>query len=413
MLNRPTQWVFTLFLVLALNGCGGGGQSSGDNSSSVSSSSASSSSAAQTGGDDTSPRLALADIQLPDNSRFFLGADLSYVNEMEDCGVQYQRDGAFEDPYTLFADAGTNLVRVRLWHTPDWTQYSDLTDVIETLTRAKNAGMPVLLDFHYSDTWADPEKQITPAAWEHLQNDTQALGEALYDYTFGTLTALNSLGLLPEMVQVGNETNNEILQPEDAANSGGIDWARNALLLNKGLQAVADFNREHGTQVERILHIAQPENAQWWFGQAQAAGITDFDIIGLSYYGKWSTVKVDRVGDSISTLRSTYNKDVMIVETAYPWTLQGFDQASNVLGADSLLAEYEATPEGQLQYMIDLTDQVASAGGLGVVYWEPAWVSSQCATLWGTGSHWENAAFFDSGNNNVALPAMSIFSITQ
>ncbi|WP_083608096.1 glycoside hydrolase family 53 protein [Teredinibacter haidensis] len=357
--------------------------------------------------------LQISDLQLPQSGRFYLGADLSYVNEMEDCGAEYRIDNEQKDPFDLFSEVGSNLVRVRLWHNPNWTRYSNLADVTKTIRRAKESGMQVLLDFHYSDTWADPEKQYIPAGWVDLYDDTDALGQALYEYTYTVLAGLQQQNLLPEMVQVGNETNNEILQPQDTMNVESINWPRNAALLNKGLQAVADFNVANETQIDRVLHIAQPENALLWFDQALTAGVTDFDIIGLSYYGKWSTYKVGSVGEAISDLRNTYGKDVMIVETSYPWTLENYDQASNVLGEDSLLAGYPATPQGQLQYIIDLTAQTINAGGLGVIYWEPAWVSTSCNTLWGTGSHWENATFFNAGDNNNALPAIKIYSITQ
>lgn len=341
---------------------------------------------------------------------FYLGADFSYVNEMEDCGARYRIDGKVADPFRLFARAGSNLVRVRLWHNPDWTSYSHLDDVKKTLRRAREAGMHLLLDFHYSDTWADPEKQFIPAAWAGLYDDTPALAQAVYDYTHGVLAELHSEKLLPEMVQIGNEINSEILQLKERMDAEHIDWPRNAELINAGLRAVADFNREHDTRVKRMLHIAQPENALRWFPQAAQAGVDDYDLIGLSYYAKWSQFSLDTLGEAIGQLRSEINKPVMVVETAYPWTLENFDDANNILGEDSLIAGYPATPRGQLKYLLGLRREVKKAGGLGVVYWEPAWVSTGCSTPWGKGSHWENATFFDAGNNNEALPAFEFFN---
>ncbi|WP_250463362.1 glycoside hydrolase family 53 protein [Microbulbifer litoralis] len=341
---------------------------------------------------------------------FYTGADLSYVNEMEDCGASFRTNGAKADPFRIFADAGANLVRVRLWHNPDWTDYSGFDDAAKTLRRAKRAGLPVLLDFHYSDTWADPDKQYVPAAWKHLLGDTPALGDALYDYTFRTLEALQRRDLVPEMVQVGNETNSEILQARESMQSESIDWARNSALLDRGLQAVADFNRKYDRHVQRMLHIAQPENALNWFPEADRHLQQDYELIGLSYYGKWSEYGVDSLGDAIAQLRQRFDKEVMVVETAYPWTLQNFDSAGNLLGEDSLLPGYPATPEGQRRYLDDLADTVKNAGGAGVVYWEPAWVSTECKTRWGTGSHWENAGMFDPANGNDTLPAMEFFS---
>jgi len=341
---------------------------------------------------------------------FYAGADLSYVNEMEDCGARFQVNGETRDPVQIFADAGTNLVRVRLWHNPQWTDYSNFEDAARMLARARQAGLPVLLDFHYSDTWADPEKQIVPAAWEPMVDDTAALGDALYRYTFDSLAELQRRGLLPDMVQVGNETNNEILQTAESMQHETIDWPRNAALLDRGLQAVADFNRQHNTRVQRMLHIAQPENALNWFVDAEKYLQQDYELIGISYYGKWSEYSVSSVGDAIAELRENYGKDVIIVETSYPWTLKNYDQADNVLGGDSLVPGYPATPKGQLRYLDDLANTVKNAGGIGVVYWEPAWVSTQCKTLWGTGSHWENAGMFDPAQNNEPLPSLAFFS---
>ena len=333
--------------------------------------------------------------------------DLSYVNEMEDCGATYRLNGQPRDAYEIFRDTGHNLVRVRIWNDAEWTQYSDLDDVRETIRRVRAAGMQVLLDFHYSDDWADGDKQYIPRAWENIAT-TDALAEALYDYTLETLRALDRDGLMPEMVQVGNETNKEILgrRDWDWANRR-IDWQRNATLLNAGILAVREAGRRSAIKPLVMLHIAQPENVEPWFEAAAAAGVNDFDFIGVSYYRKWSTQSLEGLGQVINRLRHRYSADVILVETSYPWTQDSADAAANLLGPDTLLEGYPATPEGQLRYMTDVTQTVISAGGVGVVYWEPAWVSTRCSTRWGAGSHWENATFFDFHRGNETLPAAS------
>lgn len=345
--------------------------------------------------------------------RFYTGADLSYVNEMEACGATYREQGKKVDPFALFAQKGAQLVRVRLWHNADWTNYSDLDDVSKTLQRAKDNHMKTLLDFHYSDSWTDPEKQFIPKAWAQI-TDANELAKALYDYTTETLAALDKKGLLPDMVQVGNETNIEILQPEQTLVHGIPNWQRNALLFNSGIKAVRDYSaaavKKDGKKIEIVLHIAQPENALWWFKQAKKNGVTDFDIIGLSYYPQWSEYKLPQLPDAIRELKSTYQKDVMIVETAYPWTLKNFDRAGNVLNKKALQPDFPATAKGQLMYLLTLTQLIKKAGGLGVIYWEPAWVSTRCKTLWARGSHWENASFFDATRHNNALPAFLFFN---
>jgi arabinogalactan endo-1,4-beta-galactosidase len=328
---------------------------------------------------------------------FFYGADLSYVNEMEDCGAIYKnRNNATEDPFTIFKEAGANLVRVRLWHNPTWTNYSNYEDVKKTINRAKSEGMKVLLDFHYSDTWADPSKQEIPAAWLSEINNIEALGTLLYDYTYQTLNNLSNENLLPDIVQVGNEINGMILQQGELV--WPIDWERNAALLNKGIKAVRDISQAKNETIEIMLHIAQPENGLWWFEQASQNGVTDFDWIGLSYYPLWSTYNLNNVSTPLNTLINTYNKRLMIVETAYPFTLENADSANNILGDDALIDGYPATQQGQLDYLNKLKMIVEDSGGEGIIYWEPAWVSTNCSTLWGQGSHWDNATLFDLNN---------------
>ncbi|WP_299177942.1 arabinogalactan endo-1,4-beta-galactosidase [uncultured Brevundimonas sp.] len=339
---------------------------------------------------------------------FYFGADLSYVNEMEDCGAIYRKDGQARDPYALFAELGTNLVRVRIWNDAEWTDYSDLDDVRETIRRARAAGMEVLLDFHYSDDWADGDKQIVPKAWRSIRDDTPALSKAVYDYTFETLRALDAEGLMPDQVQVGNETNPEMMGELDwKTTRPGIDWERNAALFNAGIKAVRDAGAQSSIQPLVMLHIAQPENVEPWFADAWKHGVTDFDLIGVSYYRKWSTQGLDGLEQTINRLRHRYPAEVVVVETAYPFTTDSADDSPNLLGEDSLLPGYPATYEGQRQYMHDLTQRVKFAGGVGVVYWEPAWVSTPCSTRWGQGSNWENATYFDWRRGNEPTPAAS------
>ncbi len=337
-----------------------------------------------------------AAISYPD---FFFGADLSYVNEVEECGAVYLEDGVAKDPFELFASHGTNLVRARLWHNPDWTDYSTLPDVTETFRRARDAGMHTLLDFHYSDNWADPGRQEIPAAWVDLE-DPNELAEALYQYTFDTLVELHGQGLMPDFVQVGNETNPGMLKTIVRN-----DWPRDAVLFNAGIKAVRDAALATGTSPRIVLHVAQPENTGWWFQEAAAHGVTDYDVIGISYYPQWSDFSISGLASQVAFLRETYGKDVMVVEAGYPWTTDAaVETASNVLTQGQ--RGYDMTPAGQLVFMQDLTQALMNSGANGVVYWEPAWVSTECVTRWGQGSHWENAAFFDFQNGNEVLPVM-------
>lgn len=326
-----------------------------------------------------------------DAQEFYFGADLSYVNEMEDCGAKYSYKGE-SDPFKIFAKSGHNLMRVRIWVNPDWTNYSNYQDVVKTLTRAKAAGMQTLLDFHYSDDWADGDKQLAPKAWANLDEDAQA--KALYEYTYKTLMDLAALGLMPHMVQVGNETNGEILSSLEKAKNP-INWARNAKLFNAGIKGVRDAAAQSAIKPKIMLHIAQPENVEYWFDKASENGVNDYDIIGISYYKKWSKFSPEQFGQTVKTAKEKFGKDVILVETAYPFTTESLDENTNLMGADSSFPKWGVSVRGQLNYLKDMAQLTIDNGGIGLVYWEPAWVSTKCKTRWGMGSNWENATFFD------------------
>ena len=334
------------------------------------------------------------------------GVDLSYVNELDDCGVVYRLGGVEKDPYQIFSELGANVVRLRLWHTPTNdpfpTDYSGIEDVKRGIARAKRLNMRVLLDFHYSDTWADPGRQLIPEAWRHAES-MEEQAELLFTYTAETLLSLSREGLWPDFVQIGNEINSEMLRQRPVEEGDTIDWHRQVTFVNAGLLAVQAIERATGESTRTIIHIAQPENVEWWFDSALAAGLVDFDIIGISYYPKWSRLPFEQIDFAVDTFRRRYGHDVVIVETAYPWTMRWNDNRHNILWTDSVLQSYPATRRGQRDYLIDLMSGVLRGGGLGVVYWEPAWVSSKCrhSDSDAAGSSWENATFFTFDRNNV------------
>ena len=337
----------------------------------------------------------------------FAGVDLSYVNEMEACGAEFRVQGQKRDPHELFAAAGANLVRLRLWNAPDWTNYSNEADVTRAIERAHKAGMKVLLDFHYSDDWADPQKQTIPAAWAADIDNSDKLAAHVYEYTRDVLGRLSARGQLPYMVQVGNEINTQLLRAADTKGEP-IDWARNAKVLNAGVRAVREARAADGSSPRVMLHVAQPENVEPWFAAAVAAGVRDFDYIGVSYYPKWSSLDMKPAEAALARVVKRFSRPIIIVEVSYPFTLQDAgDKAPNLLGEDSLHPGYPATLRGQQRFMNDVVQMTLRVGGVGVVYWEPAWVSTKCATRWGTGSHWENATLFDFRKKNELTPAVN------
>ena len=336
-------------------------------------------------------------------STFAMGSDLSYINEVQDYGGVYKDSGVVADPSTIFRNHGNNVVRVRLWNNPQWQAalnngrlYNDLYDVEKTISRAKAQGMAVNLDLHYSDTWADPNNQNIPAAWVGL--DLATLKDSVYNYTLFVLDYFKSRNLTPEMIQIGNETNQGMLWPTGKVVNN--DFTSFAVLLNSGIKAVRDFSATSAIKPQVILHVAQLQNADFYANGVTQAGVTDFDILGISHYVDYTTItSMGQVSQDIGALKAKYNKKIMIVETSYPWTTLNADSYPNT--TTKAFPGYPLTPQGQYQYLKDLTQQVILGGGSGIMYWEPGWITSSLRDLWGTGSSWDNNTFFDFSGNTL------------
>ena len=340
-------------------------------------------------------------------TKFVMGADLSYVNQILDHGGVYKDSGKVADPYLVFKKHGANVIRFRLFHNPVWTKeaygtegtqmYSDFIDVRKGIEKAKAAGLKVCLDFHFSDTWAGTANQVIPDAWLSLSLTT--LHDSLYNYTYKVLSKLGDAGIMPDYVQPGNEINPGLLLPF------GNRWNGNEsdmiYLLNGAISAIRAASSSNTIKPRIIIHIAQPENVREWLYGLSEKGLTDYDIIGISYYYMWSTVTLDKVSNSVSMLNTTFSKDVMIMETTYPWTTGYADNYNNIINTSLLNARYPATETGQYNYFHALTQEVIDGGGAGIFAWEPAWITSQMKDKWGTGSSWECNTFFDFEGNTI------------
>lgn len=355
-----------------------------------------------------------------DDPDFYFGSDLSYVNQILDHGGVYKDNNVVKTPYQIFKEHGNDLVRLRIWHNPVWTKevydpdgdqlYNDLFDVEEAIASSKEQGMKVLLDFHYSDTWADPGNQEIPAAWLNIK-DIDVLRDSVYNYTFKTLSYLEGKGLLPEFVQIGNETNCGMMYEYDeskvigfpASNICDDQWVNLRTVINSGIKAVRDASANSIIKTKIILHVADPVNVDWWFDDVISAGVNDFDIVGFSYYPLWHTgVSIAQLSDRIAGFKSKYNKDIMILEVAYPWTNSGNDSYNNLFGSQTPISGFPYTQQGQLSIMKAIAQEVIDGGGIGIIYWEPAWITSDLRDLWNTGSSWENSTFFDFNGNVIA-----------
>lgn len=351
--------------------------------------------------------------------KFCMGNDLSVVNQVEEHGGLFSDSGVASDPYTILKKHGANLVRLRLWHNPQWTRdvygasgtklYNDLSDVEESMSRARQNNMEVCLDFHFSDTWADAGNQQVPAAWADIKS-LEVLKDSIYNYTFKVLSYLKGKGLMPYMVQLGNEINCGICYSGTQSGFPNLNccnnhWSDLGSVINSAIKAVRDASAGQSKSVLIALHIADPASAEWFFEKITTDGaVSDFDVIGYSYYPLWHTsVKLSNISYITGRLREKFGKKVMIFETAYPWTADGNDNYTNLLGGQPAITGYPFTPEGQLNMMKALTQEVIDGGGTGIIYWEPAWITSQMKDLWGTGSSWENATFFDFSGNTLPV----------
>ncbi len=350
---------------------------------------------------------------------FAMGVDLSYVNQVEDHGGIYRDSNQVKDPFAILKSVGANTVRVRLWHNPLWVRevygnpstplYSGFDDAAKTIRRARNLGIAVLLDFHYADTWADPGHQQPPAAWENITS-LAVLKDSVYNYTFSVLKRLDALGLMPEMVQIGNEINCGLMITGTKSgfpvlNGCNGSWQNLGAVLNSGIKAVRDAAVASSVKPRIALHVADPKNLEWWFSKAVSdGGVTDFDIIGFSWYPLWHTdIAFAALPALVKKMKTTYNKKVMILETAYPWSTAGADNYNNLFGSQTPLTGYPFTQQGQLDFMVRLTQEMITAGASGIFYWEPAWITSGLKDNWGTGSSWENATFFDFQGNKLPV----------
>ena len=207
------------------------------------------------------------------------------------------------------------------------------------------------------------------------------------------------------MVQVGNEINTQMLRPAETKGEP-IDWARNAKILNAGIRAVREARAADGTSPKVMLHVAQPENVEPWFAAATAAGVRDFDYIGVSYYPKWSSFDMPQAERALAAIR----RDSRLTSSSWRFRIPSrcatrATRRPTCWVKTRCIAAILRRPRGQQHFMNDVVQMTLRVGGVGVVYWEPAWVSTRCATRWGTGSHWENATLFDFRKGNELTPA--------
>ena len=308
---------------------------------------------------------------VPDLSEdFALGMDVSSVIALENAGVKYYGfDGAERDLFDILAENSVNYIRVRVWNDPfdaEGNGYGggncDINTAIAIGKRATEHGMKLLVDFHYSDFWADPSKQMVPKAWKGKR--TTAKVTLLGEYTRDSLTLLKEAGVDVGMVQLGNESNNGL--------AGEKSFSTMAKLMASGAAAV----REVYPEALICVHFANPENADNYYSYAAklAEAELDYDVFATSYYPYWHGT-LDNLKTVLSTIQQQYGKQVMVAETSYAYTIEDGDFSGNSIGeGGAYLKPYPFTLQGQVNHVADVIEAMHEIGGIGVFYWEGAWV---------------------------------------
>ncbi|ENB7665214.1 glycoside hydrolase family 53 protein [Enterobacter cloacae] len=361
---------------------------------------------------------------------FIKGADISTLLEAEQHGAKfYNQNGQQQDAIAILKANGVNYVRLRLWVDPQDASgktygggSNNLENTIALAKRVKAQGLKLLLDFHYSDFWTDPGKQFKPKAWEKM--DYPQLKTAIHDYTRDTIARFKKEGVLPDMVQIGNEINGGMLWPEGKSwGQGGGEFDRLAGLLNAAISGLKE-NLTGGEQVKIMLHLAEGtknDTFRWWFDEIAKRDVP-FDIIGLSMYTYWNG-PISALKANMDDISKRYNKDVIVVEAAYGYTLDNCDNAENSFQAkEEKDGGYPGTVQGQYDYIHDLMQSVIDVPdhrGKGIFYWEPTWIAVPGTTWatkagmkyihdeWKEGNARENQALFDC--QGKVLPSITVF----
>lgn len=337
------------------------------------------------------------------------GADISFTLQEEALGTKLSDNGQSRPIEQILRRHGANYIRLRVWVNPP-AGTSDLPAALKLAARAHAAGMKVLLDLHYSDTWADRKHQLTPAAWTAL--GPEALQAQVESYTRQTVAAFAAQGTPVDTVQIGNEITMGMLWPTGQIYRNGAErWTEFTDLLKAGAKGVKEAVASRPPAV--MIHVdtgGDTNGSAYFFDHLQQHGVP-FDLIGLSYYPFWHGSLAD-LSRNVDNLASRYGKDVVVAETSYPWTQQSGDGTTLVSSAGALpeAARFPPTPQGQASYYQALTQvlrQVPGGHGAGFLVWEPGWLPGVAAEK-GMGDPYNNLTLFDW--QGKGLPALQAFA---
>lgn len=361
--------------------------------------------------------------------KFVKGMDLSTLLELERCGAKYYDNGEERDLLAIMKSYDVDTIRIRLWNDP-WSETgesygageNDLKTSLEIAKRVTAAGFGVLLNFHYSDFWADPGKQIKPKTWADY--GVKELEQAVYDYTLESMQTFLDAGVNITMVQVGNELSNGLLWPEGKV----PNYDNIATFVNAGIRAV----RKADAAIPVMIHLDNGGNNalyREWFDNFTKRG-EDFEIIGLSYYPFWHG-SLQMLNDNMNDIAERYGKDLVIAEVSMGYTMEDYknyeklsDEERKGYATRPALVEkieYPMTKQGQYDFMEDFLNRIShikGGKGKGFFYWEPAWIPVP-GSGWATpaslkymndpgpcGNEWANQALFDYDGN--ALPTLAL-----
>ena len=317
-------------------------------------------------------------------AEYAVGADLSFLKQAEDQGTIFKENGQAKPGLQIFRDHGYNWIRLRLFHTTTRLP-NNLEYTIASAKAARAVGFKFLLDYHYSDTWADPGKQTIPAAWKEKTH--AQLVEAIFEYTRDTLVAFKQAEVLPDIVQVGNEITPGMLWPDGKLPANWQNFAELLKAAIRGVEAGAGTNQ----RPRIMIHIdrgGDKRTTKYFFDNILKYGVP-FDVIGQSYYPWWHGSLFD-LRENLIFMAQEYHKDIVLVEVAYCWRPTEYKQKSG---------PFLETPEGQRAFPDEVNRLVLNTPegrGTGVFWWEPAVTGGLRAR-----------GFFDDDGN--ALPVIEVF----
>ncbi|MGN0474780.1 MAG: arabinogalactan endo-beta-1,4-galactanase [Acutalibacteraceae bacterium] len=370
------------------------------------------------------------------SSDFIKGMDISSIISLEKSGVvYYDYDGKPQDIFLTLSESGVNYIRVRVWNDPfDSNGYGygggncDAANAAEIGKRAAACGMKLLVDFHYSDFWADPDRQNAPKAWADMSFEDKK--NAIYDYTAESLKFISESGADIGMVQIGNEINGGM--------AGEYQSEQIIELLKQASRAVRDVSKQSGKDIKTAVHYTDIENydaIMYHVDMLKSVGL-DYDIFGVSYYPYWHG-SMENMKKTLRDISQASGKSTMILETSYPYTTEDGDGFKNVIGDAEPVQGYKASVQGQSECLRDIIAAASEAGAIGVCWWEGAWIpvnrdNASNSTLWEKygsgwassysaeydpdnagkyygGSSWDNQAMFDFDGH--PLDSLNVFNL--